>query len=54
MEDNYNSKTIAIGDVVITIRRPVLSESEYKQKEKTVKTALEIFGKATNLRFVHE
>lgn len=49
---DHRSKTLALGNVTIIIRRPVLSAAEYKRREDSVKAALEAFGRATNSQFV--
>lgn len=49
---NYQSKTLALGNVTIIVHRPVLQEAEYKRREASTKAALESFGRATNSQFV--
>lgn len=49
---NYQSKTLALGNVTIIVHRPVLPAAEYKQREEDVRTALEAFGRATSSQFV--
>lgn len=42
----WTEKTIQVGNAVITIHRPILSEQERCKREEDVKTALMHYGRA--------
>ena len=46
MKEQYTSKTIKVGNVTITIHRPILTDAERLQAEETIKDALINFGRA--------
>ena len=41
MKENYISKTLSYGQVTITVRRPVLDDSERTKREKQTIDSLE-------------
>ena len=45
--ETYNTTTIQVGNVTVTIHRPVLTEQERLKREKVVIEALQRFGRAT-------
>lgn len=53
-EKGHYSKTMTVGSATIIIRRPVLTESEYKQKEALVKSALESYARAISSQSVNK
>ena len=44
--EEYITETIQVGNAVVTIHRPILSESERAKRTEAVITALRNFGKA--------
>ena len=42
----YTSKTMQIGNVTVTIHRPILTDSERLQAEELIKNALASYGRA--------
>jgi hypothetical protein len=42
----YCSKTIQVGNVTVTIHRPILTDSERLKAEQNIKSALSRFGRA--------
>ena len=42
----YNTKTIQVGNVTVTIHRPILTDAERVKAEENVKSALSRFGRA--------
>ena len=42
----YTSKTMKIGNVTVTIHRPILTDSDRLQAEDLIKNALVNFGRA--------
>lgn len=46
IQDNgYRVKTIRLGDATVYVRRPILSSDEYGQRERSVRIALEVYGR---------
>ena len=45
-ETTYRTKTIKVGNVVVTIHRPVLSDKERVKAEDVVRTALSHYGRS--------
>lgn len=43
--DGYRVKAMQLGTVTIYIRRPVLPSQEYQQRERSVRNALEAYGR---------
>ena len=44
-ETIYHTKTIQVGNAVVTIHRPVLSDKERDKREDAARTALAHFGR---------
>jgi hypothetical protein len=44
--ETYYSKTIQVGNVTVTIHRPILTDAERLKAEENVKSALSRFGRA--------
>ena len=44
--ETYRTKTIVVGNAVVNIHRPILSDKERVEREEMVKTALANFGRA--------
>ena len=42
----YYSKTIQVGNVTVTIHRPILTDAERLKVEENIKSALSRFGRA--------
>ena len=42
----YTSKTMKIGNVTVTIHRPILTDAERLKAEENIKSALSRFGRA--------
>lgn len=43
--ETYRTKTIKVGDAVVRIHQPILSEQERLKREDTLKKALANYGK---------
>lgn len=43
--DSYRVKAVRFGSAVIYIRRPVLSNDEYRRRERAIQNALEAYGR---------
>jgi hypothetical protein len=43
--DGYRTKTIKLGNATIYVKRPILSKTEYRQREKAAQNALEAYGR---------
>lgn len=44
-EIEYRTKTVVVGNVAVTIHRPVLSDKERERVENVVRTALSHYGR---------
>jgi hypothetical protein len=44
--DDYQVKAIQFGNVTIYVRRPILSSDEYRRRERSVQSALAIYGRS--------
>lgn len=46
--DNYRVKVIRLGDATIYVRRPILSKDEYRLREQSIRSALEVYGRTVS------